>query len=435
MQEKTLFFKPIGNPNRKYRQDHFIISSCVAFIESFKDERSDLKECTRLIKETGCNLAEFIWADPDETMRCIDACEEAGIDGVFQKWDAFGGFQARKGIMELNREATSEFMAHCLAKKHFYGYYVWDEPQSEASVSAAAKQLNEMEKMDPDHLLFTVAIPSYNEDDTWENGRFESYLRRYAETIDPPVLSLDYYPISSKRPDPEDPLDDKPLFLDIALLRKLSIERKTPMWFYIQTLDQPAHSVYRRFLPEKMTMQAFNVILHGGKAVQYYCTVDGAVYSDGRPGPLFFEMKKLNRTLESWGRTLMALQSEGVYHSPEVLRGNPAFDEYREPLSESRILSDRPLPFRASVGEFSDKEGNRYLIILNRDYLERRRFSLRLKNPFRIYEVDKETGLQRLRNRKTTRLELDLKPGDAVLLRFQDASEEPCLLRYELKRK
>lgn len=434
MKTKVITYEPIGNPSRKYRQERFVISSCLSLAMGFEEDKSDLRECIRNIKELGCNLTEYIWADKEMTEKCVLACEEHGIDGIFQNWDAFGGFQARKGEMKMNRDEFEKFMEFNRNYKHFYGYYVWDEPLSDAAVDATAEQLNQIEALDPKRLPFTVAIPSYNATDTWDNGLFEQYLRRYAKVVNPPVMSLDYYPFSAMRPELYNQLDDKHLFLDIALLRELSLKMKTPMWFYIQTQDSPMGEKYYRFTPERMTMQAYNVLLHGGKGVQYYCAVEGAIYRDGRRGPLFFQMKEMNHRIQQWGKTLMALTSEHVFHSPELLEDNENYEQFRDILLNSKILADDNLPFRCSVGEFSDSECNRYLMILNRDYLNKRTFKLNLKKAFRVYEVSGEDGMQRVKHRNVKSLKVNLPPGDAVFYRFQDALEEPFALEYVLNK-
>ena len=434
MKTKIIYRESLGNPDRKYRQDRFIISSCMSTATDFTEDKSDIRECIRQIKELGCNLTEYLWADKEMTEKCILACEEHGIDGVFQNWDAFGGFQARKGNMQMNREEFDKFMEFNKNYKHFYGYYVWDEPLSDEAVDATAEQLNQIEALDPKRLPFTVAIPSYNATDTWDNGLFEKYLRRYARVVNPSVMSLDYYPFSALRPEPENQLDDKHLFLDIALLRELSLKMKTPMWFYIQTQDMPMGERYFRFTPARMTMQAYNALLHGAKGIQYYCTVDGPIYRDGRKGPLFFQMQEMNRCITQWGKTLMALTSEHVFHSPELLDGNENYDQFRDPLINSQILADDDLPFRCSVGEFADCEGNRYLMILNRDYLDKRTFKLNLKKTFRVYEISGEDGFQSVRNRRTKCLNVELAAGDAIFLRLQDANEESYLIDYVLKK-
>ena len=71
-------------------------------------------------------------------------------------------------------------------------------------------------------------------------------------------------------------------------------------------------------------------------------------------------MKEMNHRIRQWGKTLMALTSEHVFHSPELHAGNENFEQFREAVTNSQILANDELPFRCSVGELSDKEGNRY---------------------------------------------------------------------------
>jgi hypothetical protein len=130
----------------------------------------------------------------------------------------------------------------------------------------------------------------------------------------------------------------------------------------------------------------------------------------------------------------MALTSVGVFHSPEVLAQHSAFDEYRQSIADSEVLADKDLPFRCSVGEFVDAEGNRYLLINNRDYAKKREFKLKLKKKFRIYEVSQDDGLQSVKTNRAQNLSVTLQAGDAVLLRFQDAEEKAFLIDYVLEK-
>lgn len=434
METKIIYRKPLGNPDRKYRQDTFIISSCKAWGAGFAENADDMRTCIQLCKEVGCNLTEYIWATPEMTEECIVACEEFGIDGIFQNWNAFGGFQAAKGEMKINMEELKKFMEFGHRFKHFKGYTVWDEPLSEEAVKAAREQVDIIEAMDPERIPYTVAIPSYNATDTWENGKFEAYMERYAETINPAIMSLDYYPFKATRPDAFNQIDGSNLWLDIELTRQWSLKKKTPMWFCIQAQDSPFGELYWRLSPEKMTMQMYNALLHGAKGVQIYSTVEGAMYSDGRKGPLYYQMKAMNRRVHQWGKTLMALTSEHVFHSPEVLKGNKNFDKFRENVVDSQILAMDELPFRCSIGELADEEGNRYMIILNRDYDNPRKFKLHFKKSFRVYNISEFDGMQSVRNKSAKSLTLELAPGDAVFFRFQDAKEKAFLIDYVLKK-
>ncbi len=180
-------------------------------------------------------------------------------------------------------------------------------------------------------------------------------------------------------------------------------------------------------------MQQFNALLYGAVGLQNYNVFNGALTADGERGPLFWITKELNARSYQWGKTLMALTSTGVFHSPEVLRDRPDFAAFRQPIDDSAVLAET-LPFRCSAGEFEDGESNRYLLVLNRDYEVKRSFELKLKKAFRIYAVSGEDGAQRVRDERAETLKVALQPGDAALLRFQDADEQAYAIDYVLKK-
>lgn len=425
METRVIERTPIGNRKRRYRQDKFVIST-------FNAQTEHIRRGLELCKELEFNMVEFGWVNPEDSIKCMNACEEIGLEGVFQNWEAFGGFQAAKGENKVNFEKLSEYLEHTKKYRHVAGYYVWDEPLEEEKIRAAAEQVCLMELLDPERLPFTVAIPSYNTEKTWANGRFEGYLRTYAEEIEPAVLSLDYYPFWGKE-ETEAQLDSSELFLDIGLLRKIALEKDIPMWFYFQTQDDPGFYGYQDFAPEKVRMQQYNALLHGAKGLQNYNVFNGAVNRENStPGPLFAFTKDLNHRCHQLGKTLMALKSTYVFHSPEVLKGNPNFEAFRQPIGKSAVLDMEELPFRCSVGEFKDKEKNSYLFVQNRDLYEERSFDLKLKQVYRIYEVSQEDGIQRIWEAAAETVSVCLKPGDGILLRFQDERETPYLIEYAL---
>ena len=81
-----------------------------------------------------------------------------------------------------------------------------------------------------------------------------------------------------------------------------------------------------------------------------------------------------------------------------------------------------------------DAYGNRYLIVLNRDYLTEKTVRLQLKQPSHVYEVSKEDGEQKLVGTMLQTVELQLIPGDMALLRIQNGGEEPYLIDYILEK-
>ncbi len=445
METKIIYRRPLGNPARKWKQDNFVISTFKANARDAANPRVSIQEA----KNLGFNLVEFGWTDPKDSYKCIVACEEVGIDGIFQNWDAFGGFQTSEGSMEVNKEAIQKFIDFTKKYRNVAGYYVWDEPIGKERLIAAGKQVDAIEEVDPERHGFTVALPSYNTLATWENGKYIDYIRDFARIIRPAVLSMDFYPFKQYRlPEPPDQLDSSNIYLDLGVIRMVAKENNMPMWFYFQSQGNPHTYEYNDFTPAQMRSQQYLSLLYGAKGLQNYNIFCGALNWDGTPGPLYHETQALNRYCTNWGRTLMALESKAVYHSPEVLKGNENFAALHNTTAESEILAEQDLPFRCSIGELADEEGNRYLIIQNRDYRETRTFRLELKKNFRIYEVSKFTGDQKPLTKPVATLDgnftqaddlkneisVNLGAGDAIFFRFQDAEQEPFLIDYVLQK-
>ena len=426
METKIIYRTPLGNPNRKYRQDRLMITTFKAYMTNL---RLGIEHC----KELGFDWLEFCWVNPSESRKCMVACEEVGIDGVYQNWDAFGGAAENLGTKEIRPEKVQQYLEEIKQYRHVVGHYVWDEPLHKETMEGVRQLVDMMESMDPGRIPYTVALPGVNSyGRNWEQSCYEEYLREYAEIIDPPVVSLDHYPFKPGTPEPPDQLDSSLMFLDLAVLRQLALERKSPMWYYFQSQDDPWTGSYWKLTPEQVRMQQYMALLHGAVGLQNYNVRPGALNMDGTKGPLFYTTKELNHNTHMLGKTFMALTSVAVFHSPEVLKDSEHFAKYRTALSESEILAGEELPYRCSAGEFVDSQSNRYLFIQNRDYREARKFRLQLKESYRIYEVSREDGLQRVKFPSKDVLELSLAPGDAVLLRFQNPEEEPYLIDYVL---
>lgn len=429
METKIIYRHPLGNPRRKYRQDNLVISTFKAYTGNI---RLGIEHC----KEMGFNMVEFGWVPPAESLKCLTACEEVGIDGLFQNWNAFGGMSENHGRKDVDMDALLPYLEYSRKFRRFAGHYVWDEPLTKETMEVARQQTDLVESLDPTRLIYNVALPGDNSyGRNWEKDAYEQYLTEYLDIVDPAFASLDNYPFKPWFPEPTDQLDSVMFCMDLALLRKLALERDIPMWFYFQSIDDPWKHIYYNFSPEKLRVQQYQALLHGAKGLHNYNVEPGAIRKeDGTKGPLFYQTKELNHCCLQLGKTFMALESVAVFHSEELLKGNKHFDKLRQSLSESKILAQQELPFRCSIGEFTDCEGNRYLFIQNRDYETTQQFNLELQKEFRIYEVSKRDGMQRVRNEKVSKLGLLMKPGDAVLFRFQDANEEPFLINYVLQK-
>ena len=424
MEHKILARYPLGNPRRIWQQDNFVLST---FSAKGKNMRGILETCA----DADFTMVEIGWASHEQAEEALRLCEELELDLVYQDFSLYGGMQLhqmdRKPLTTADVKAVSD---HVKPYKHTVGYYVWDEPYVEDQLREARRQVDMFQREDPARCPFTVAIPSYNDKYTWENGEFAGYLDRYCSIIDPPMLSLDYYPIGLRWYTEEKQLDDSFMWLDIGLMRVLGRTYQMPIWFYYHGMN---YTNYKRFTFPMVRMNMYAAVLYGAKALQQFTTIGSVVNTYGEHDIFFEEQKQIHREFKMLGNTLMALENVNVIHSDDLLPDCEHMAGLAETMADSRHLTGT-LPNRVSVGEFEDAYGNQYLMVLNRDYETDAAITLDLKDSSRIYEVSRVTGQQNVIWDETKQINVTLAKGDAILYRIQPVAEEAFTIEYRLEK-
>jgi hypothetical protein len=131
--------------------------------------------------------------------------------------------------------------------------------------------------------------------------------------------------------------------------------------------------------------------------------------------------------------TLMALTCDRVIHDSTLLADCPVMANWRASMEESKLLEGELRP-RLSISEHHDAYGNRYLMVLNRDYENDAHAQLTLKNPAHVYKVSRENGEQEMVYYNAKRMQLYLAPGTLELYRIQPGEEEPYTVEYYLEK-
>lgn len=441
MDKRVLLYQAYGNEKRGYRQKRFEFSSFnISGVSREEVSEEGVNKTIHNLKELGLTQVELGHAHHNTVKRAIQACEKEGLNLILQDLSRFGGFQ-NKDHVDITEEDVKTLTEEIENYKCVKGFYVWDEPWKDKDIAEATKQVEWFCKYASDKLALVAANPSYNPDYTWDNELYPYYIDKFCDTIQPSVLSMDFYPFSGDGSsfNNEEQLDNSDLWKDLAVSKLVSTKRKLPFWFYYQ--------VIRLWKGPELTFPMIRVqmnyaLLYGAKALQCY-GVAGSVCSpnkmeekrrilesDFSEGCLFDDYKQQIAKVKEWSKTFIALKSEHVYHSPEVLRDDAYFNKYfREDVTES-LLDVKELPFRCSVGLLSDDYGNQYIGILNRDYERAQSFSLPLKNSYRVYEVSYADGRQYCINDSANCLNVTLAEGDMVFYRLQDSKEEAYEIEY-----
>jgi hypothetical protein len=105
----------------------------------------------------------------------------------------------------------------------------------------------------------------------------------------------------------------------------------------------------------------------------------------------------------------------------------------RTPMEDSELLTG-VLRKRVSVSEHEDAYGNKYLMVLNRDYDRDTYVELKLKNPSHVYRISREDGEERCVHQDVRSMQVALAAGDLALYRIQPATEEPFTVEYYLEK-
>ena len=441
MKKKRLLYHMYGNERRGYRQKRFELSTFdISGVSREEVSEEDVNTVIHNLKQLGLTQVELGHAHHNTVMRALAACEKEGLNLILQDLSRFGGFQNRDHV-DITEDDVKTITEEMQKYRCVTGYYVWDEPWLNPDIEAAAKQVEWFDRYAPDKLGLVAANPSYNPDYTWENALYPYYIDKFCNTIQPSVLSMDFYPFSGDGSsfNDEEQLDNSDVWKDLAVSKLASTEQKLPFWFYYQVIRM--HKGPELTFP-MIRLQMNYALLYGAKALQCYGVAGSMcsphkmdekrriLQSDFTEGCFFDDYKQQIAKIKEWGKTFIALKSDHVYHSPEVLENDVYFNEhFREDVTES-LLDVNELPFRCSVGVLSDGYGNQYIGILNRDYERAQSFVLPLKDTYRVYEVSYADGKQYCINEGTNCLNVTLAEGDMVVYRLQDCKEEAFEIEY-----
>ena len=436
MEHQLLKRHPIGNPRRKWRQDNFILSIAspapLGLAEPSELTRRKTRRAVKTAVDVGFNVLGCLWASPTTAMDIVRAAEGLDATVLFQDLKRFGGMGHKNIFCENNDYAGA---MHDTAKwKSVKGYIMWDEPILEEHMAQTRRMIDHCERERPDILPYTVANPDYNRLCYWEDKAYAPYIERFLEVIDPAQMSFDYYPVGRAEYDPALQLDNSTMWSALEVVRTAAQRRDVPFWFYYQGQHFAWHPIDYTFTFPMVRAMAYAGVLHGAKALECYTEFDGYVDpTTGGKGTFFEEHRRLNEELRVLGNTLMALTCLRVIHDDTLLPDHPAMEGLRTPITESELISpEYRLPRRISISEHVDAYGNKYLMVLNRDFESVAHLRIELKQPSNVYGVSREDGEQSLQYDGTQRLPITLAPGDLALYRIQPATETPYTVEYYL---
>lgn len=394
---------------RGWKQEKFILST----FEAIRNDRGDFKKIISANQEAGINVVEIVFKNRALVSRILEVCEELGMATIIQD-PAFGGIGER--IVTTDDKTVEEVLAHYAPYRHIYGYYLWDEPIEEA-FDHCRDTKERFQRLSPRTFLHFCAFPSYGVYTwdsfayNWEENTYTKYIDGFLRTIDPPVVTLDYYPFRSSSME----LVNSDLWRDMGYLSKRARQLEKPFWFYFQGVDMET-GVCSIAVP-KITAQMFAAIAYNAKGLSWFVTADVLTDLDGEKKANFEELKKANFEALHLGDFFFDKQLERIYHTPYDEKLDTIY--YQGNIRDSALI--KVAPDHCIVSEFSKKDDDkRYLLIVNKQHDKSADGVLELKENMQVAFFDKtDAVLGPFEEKKRVCVWLDA--GDALAIVLKKA--------------
>lgn len=341
---------------------------------------------------------------PELNRRALDVAARHGL-GMWiadRRIDACLG--AGPGCNERLAEVVADFGSHpALA-----GYFVVDEPGPGEFENIAAV-VDRLHRLDPEHLAYVNLLPDFMPPEAFEGRSYEEYVGRFLRVVGPRLLSYDHYPFKEG--------EDRPsFFANLWAIREQARLAGVEFMLIVQAMP---HGKYRDPTEAELSWQVFHALAFGARGVSYFAywtpvQVPNAerwkfrygLIEDGKPTLHYFQALRINRVARAIAAELAPYDSLAVGDSHGEIGVTPPFGPI-EAIEGGTI----------TAGLFRDGDGRLAVLLVNRDYLYGVDALLRLSPgaaPPALF--DPATG----RWTDAGDLELDLPPGGARLLRFEE---------------
>lgn len=363
----------------------FVLSTFMAL-----DGDTNLTKNQRILcntRDAGLNLVEVTWLSTEESiLAALRAAETVpGISllvqnarGADQKGTNLGGIGTAYMPASISAGEVNAWVKKLQGYSSLAGYYVWDEPNSQR-VEDCRKLTDFYQAADPERLAFSCILPSYGEY-RWPSS-YPAYVDAYIQTVQPAVLSLNYYPFNFQ----SSIQTTSDLYRDMGYMRKKSLENKIPYWHYFQAIKDG-----KSLTVPQIQVQMMLALAYGVKGLSYYTSQYSITDVNGNPTANYAALKSLNTRVKNIGNFLYNKTNAALYHTGLDASANAQY--FLDELSASPWL--KAAPANLVIGVFTDAT-KVYLAVANKSHTSSVSGTLELQKNFSIAEYLPEKNITR----------------------------------------
>ncbi len=362
------------------------------------------------------------------SLKGLDVAEKNKLKVIFG--DPLIGWPSLRDPMNLKK--LDDLIDILKKKTALEAYHITDEPTAN-DFSKYAEIVSYLRKKDPTRLTYINLFPLYATEEqlgvvasSVDRGRIRypghlhgisskskaivaylDHLRQFVDVVNPDIISYDHYHLYEKG-------EGKEYFLNLELISQVSKEKKIPFMNVIQS--GRFFKYWRLPTAKEIRFQVYTTLAYGGKGISYFTYWESekeeGLYRDGRKTQLAKDVAVINSEIRKLSPVLLALNSQGVYHSKPL------------PIGGEAISQKSPIQFISQgkfvLGLFSNGKVNNTFMLTNRNYRRKQQADIKIEMPgSKVQELDRKTGKWKQlssinSNRKIT---LDIDAGDGRLFR------------------
>ena len=349
------------------------------------------------MKDCGLTVAGFV------APGTLDACQAAGLKAIVSD-KRVSSYDWTAVKPEVARSNVTSLIAEVGRHPAVYGYYLRDEPGADffPGLARVAEVIHELA---PDKWAYINLFPDYAVNSQLKATNYEDYLERFVNAVHPTTLSYDNYAI----------LDNGELrqnfWSNLESMRTVALKYNLPFWNIVLSV---AHFSYREPSAADLRFEVYSSLAYGARGIAYftYFTSETGNYrmapidQFGHETATWDYMRSVNLQVQQLAPTLLQLTSDDVYHFGTVPAGSHG------PSTNSLVTAADGQIF---VGDFTHKDGTRYVMLVNKDVKKSIPCAPKFRNePAKVLKVSPYSG--RLSSHEGENIWLA--PGAGVLLKL-----------------
>jgi hypothetical protein len=362
----------------------------------------------RELKEAGIDIC-WSWTGTADVVKALDNAHPAGVKLMICTGEL--------------KTATEKAVKRVMNHPALAGYVLGDEPPA-GDFKELGELVRNIQAIDPDHYCYVNLLPNYatfhqlgvDDGELYGAPSYREYLEAFVRDVPTGFISFDHYPVISD----EKPLLREQWYENLEDVRNVSQKHGIPFWAYVLSV---AHRIYPAPTVAQLRLQAYSNLAYGAQALQYF-SYNGGGYEDyhhspvswGKRTEVYDRIQLVNREIKALSGVFFRSEVIGVWHtgkytpSPHVTK---RLQEERPPeMPPVKLLQTGE---GGAVVSLLKKGDSRFLVIVNRDYMNPMKLTLIVDDTVRKVRKD---GTLVPANRYANTTEID--PGDAAVYMYEN---------------